>query len=343
MTWATAQFSKKAVMRAGEQLLDETKTPDEHANAMDVLSNWRAAHAYPMHSLLMMLRKKSVSTDKNAIVVQRLKRTPSILEKLSRYPEMKLHRMQDISGCRSIVSTIRDVEKLRDQIVNSRTRHTLHKVDDYIKEPKDTGYRGIHLVYKYKGEKSVYEDYFVEIQLRSKIQHAWATAVEIVDTFTNQALKSSRGNQEWLDFFSLVSAEFSKLEKRPVGENVNHLDTNSESKRLANKLNVAARLRAFSVTASHITKSDDSRTDYFLLELTQNAKAIQITKYKTADFDLATQAYLEREKQAQNNETYDVVLVAAGSMHALQRAYPNYFADSREFLKYLEKVHVTDI
>ena len=145
MSWAIAVFSKKAVMRAGETLTDKNATYEEHTHAMDVLSNWRAAHAYPMHSLLMTLRQQSVAIDKNAIVVQRLKRTPSIVEKLSRYPEMKLHRMQDISGCRAIVSTVRDVEHLATSITKSRTRHTLHKIDNYIESPKESGYRGIHL------------------------------------------------------------------------------------------------------------------------------------------------------------------------------------------------------
>ena len=336
--WATAKYSKKAVMRAGERLAKPGATVEEYAEAMEVLSNWRAAHAYPMHSLLMMLRKKASVVDKKCIVVQRLKRAPSIVEKLTRYPDMKLHRMQDISGCRAIVSSVREVEKLALSITQSRSRHRLHKIDDYIKEPKDTGYRGIHFIYKYNGDKKEYEDYFVELQIRSKIQHAWATAVEIIDTFTKQALKSSRGSQDWLDFFSYVSAEFARLERRPVGKNVELLDTKSETRRLANELNVAARLQAFTVSANHITKKNDNKTDYFLLELRDNAKKIMVTQYSTAQFEDATRTYLEKETLAKVDDGYDVVLVAASSMHALRRAYPNYFADSKEFLKYLARV-----
>lgn len=325
-------------MRAGERLAKPGATVEEYAEAMEVLSNWRAAHAYPMHSLLMMLRKKASVVDKKCIVVQRLKRAPSIVEKLTRYPDMKLHRMQDISGCRAIVSSVREVEKLALSITQSRSRHRLHKIDDYIKEPKDTGYRGIHFIYKYNGDKKEYEDYFVELQIRSKIQHAWATAVEIIDTFTKQALKSSRGSQDWLDFFSYVSAEFARLERRPVGKNVELLDTKSETRRLANELNVAARLQAFTVSANHITKKNDNKTDYFLLELRDNAKKIMVTQYSTAQFEDATKKYLEKETLAKVDDGYDVVLVAASSMHALRRAYPNYFADSKEFLKYLARV-----
>jgi hypothetical protein len=338
MAWATAVYSKKAVMRAGETLIDKTATEAAHSHAMDVLSNWRAAHAYPMHSLLMTLRQQSVAVDSKAIVVQRLKRTPSIVEKLSRYPEMKLQRMQDISGCRAIVSTVRDVEQLSSKITNSRTRHILHKTDNYIDQPKDSGYRGIHLIYKYNGDKTAYQDYFVEIQLRSKIQHAWATALEIVDTFTRQALKSSRGNKDWLNFFIYAAAQFAKLERRPVGAIPVGVDSHKELMRLEKKLNVVARLNAFAVSADHIMQKQDGKTDYFLLELTDHARKIVVSQYPTSAFELATQHYLEKEKQAKVDTSYDVVLVAASSMHALKGAYPNYFADSRDFLKYIQRV-----
>jgi len=338
MVWAKANYSKKAVMRAGETLIDDLATEDEHLLAMDVLSNWRAAHAYPMHSLLMTLRQQSVAVSKSAIVVQRLKRTPSIVEKLSRYPDMKLQRMQDISGCRSILSTVREVEQLAINISKSRTRHKLHKTDNYIEQPKDSGYRGIHLVFKYNGDKTEYQDYFVEIQLRSKIQHAWATALEIVDTFTKQALKSSRGNQDWLNFFIFAGAEFAQLEKRPIGTIPEGADSHKELMRLEKKLNVVARLNAFAVSADHIMKKQDGKTDYFLLELTDHARKIVVSQYSTSAFELATKNYLEKEKQAKVDSSYDVVLVAASSMHALKSAYPNYFADSKDFLKYIQRV-----
>ena len=35
---------------------------------------------------------------------------------------------------------------------------------------------------------------------------------------------------------------------------------------------------------------------------------------------------------------YDVVLVGADSSTDLEKAYPNYFVDTQEFLQYLEKI-----
>lgn len=336
MTWTKAEYSKKEVMRAGETLINAKSEVADREHAMNVLSNWRAAHAYPMHALLILLRKKSREINKNAVVVQRLKRTPSILYKLIRFPNMKLHRMQDISGCRAILNNVKDVEKLLNLIKESRTRNTLHKINNYIVEPKDTGYRGIHLIYKYGGEKIEYRDYFIELQIRSKIQHAWATAVEIVDTFTKQALKANLGNRDWLDFFRYVSAEFAKIEKRPVGEDVQNIDTRTELTRLTKKLNVIYKLNAFAISTNHITQAGNNKTDYFLLELTNDA--IHVSQYKTSDLELATRDYLKKETETQKNKTSDVVLVAATSMHALRSAYPNYFADSKEFLKYISQI-----
>ena len=207
----------------------------------------------------------------------------------------------------------------------------MYRVEGFLKGlPKIVTNKSYETMRKYNG-------YFVEVQLRSKVQHAWATTVEIVDTFTDQALKSSKGTQDWLKFFRMASAEFARLEKCPPGAHVEGIDTHAELSRLAHQLNVVKRLNAFAVSANHIIQKSDNKTDYFLLELTDEGSKILVTQYKTSDFERATTAYLQKEKQAKSDSTNDVVLVAAGSMQALQNAYPNYFADSREFVRLMER------
>ncbi len=112
------------------------------------------------------------------------------------------------------------------------------------------------------------KDFFVEVQIRSKIQHAWATAVEIVDTFTNQALKSNNGSKEWIEFFRCTSAEFASLEDRPIGRHVKNTNTKLRAQQLEKELNVIARLKAFIVTTDRIAKDKINKSDYYLLELT---------------------------------------------------------------------------
>lgn len=48
--------------------------------------------------------------------------------------------------------------------------------------------------------------------MRTRLQHDWATTLEIVDLFTGQALKSNQGRTDWKNFFQRVSEQFSVME-----------------------------------------------------------------------------------------------------------------------------------
>lgn len=339
MNWVSPNNSRTRVGRAGNTLISEDASDTEIKEAINVLSNWRAAHAYPMHALLVLLRRKARIISKKSIVAQRLKRTPSIINKLRRFPAMRLNRMQDIAGCRAVVTRSKQVRKLAKALSASRTRHTLHKVDDYISYPKTSGYRGVHLVFKYNASKVEFKGQFVELQLRSRIQHAWATAVEIVDAFTEQALKTTGGEPDWIDFFRFASAEFAKQESEPVAEDVEGVDTRSKLANLEKKLSAIDQLKAFAVTANLIQKKmPGRRTDYYLLFRDDQARTVNVQRFSSKEFDRATNKYLLRERQISEGRKGDVVLVSAESVQSLQVAYPNYFADSAMFVDLLRGV-----
>lgn len=74
---------------------------------------------------------------------------------------------------------ISHVTKLKDAILRSRFDHQYVGMDDYISTPKESGYRSLHLKYKNKNKyRPDYDGLQIEIQLRTKLQHIWATAVE---------------------------------------------------------------------------------------------------------------------------------------------------------------------
>lgn len=329
-------YSRKKVQKAGEVLIDSKASVGEKKQAMEVLSNWRAAHAVPMHSLLITLRQNVFKIDPQALIVQRLKRLPSILEKLKRYESMKLQRIQDIGGCRAILQNVDLVESLLERLQKSKTRNKLIKINDYLNTPKDTGYRGVHLVYKYNGRKKDYHNLLIEIQLRSKIQHSWATAVELVGNFTNEALKSSEGDPDWLSFFKYVSAAFSHLESRPVTKGINGKNVKKEIQRLQKKLSVFTKLQAFVLSTNIIGQNTDKSNDYFLLELDESARHISVTPFSYSNLEVANKMYSSLEQRAQGDPFFNVVLVSASSIQNLKAAYPNYFADSGEFIKNLK-------
>ena len=55
------EFSKSKTDLAGAILSDKTSTKEEKENALKILSNWRAAHSYPVH--IFKKRLKNVSKE----------------------------------------------------------------------------------------------------------------------------------------------------------------------------------------------------------------------------------------------------------------------------------------
>ena len=185
--WEIPKYTGNQINKAGKIIADPFSTSEERDQALTVLNNWRAAHAYPLQVICSNLRKKNP----DAIVVQRLKRLESITGKIQRFPNMQLYKMQDLGGCRVIVDTIEDVYNSVDIYKKSRIRHILKKEDDYIASPKASGYRSYHMVYQFHSEtKDTYnKNMFIEIQFRTKLQHIWATAVEMMGIYTKSNLK----------------------------------------------------------------------------------------------------------------------------------------------------------
>jgi putative GTP pyrophosphokinase len=268
MAWPTPLYSRNEVNRAGVTLISPVKNAAEWLHAWDVLTNWRSCHGYPMNTFQATLRRKLENIDASAIVAQRLKRVPSILAKLRRFDSMNLSRMQDIGGLRAVTRNLRTVRNLRHDYLNSRFKHKLVSERDYIRSPKPSGYRGIHLVYRYQGQHtSNYDGLLVELQIRTRLQHSWATAVETMGTFLDHALKSSEGPQEWLDFFSLAGAAFAHLESTvtvPGFETLDRSATFEKTTAEAERLRIHERLQAFTVAADAISQ-DKARSKYHLV------------------------------------------------------------------------------
>lgn len=339
MSWIELKHSKKSVRRSGDHLINDDLAFDleKYVEAIVIIDNWRSSHAYPLQSMLGYYRKKAFEIDSTAVVARRLKRTPSILSKLRREDGMKLDRMEDIGGCRIVVSNKTKVYEVRDAIVSGRTRNILRRERDYIKQPKPSGYRGIHLIYRYNGSKTQYSAHTVELQIRSKVQHSWATAVEVVGTFTGQSLKASKGHDAWLNFFKLASIAFADLEGRALSKNARTKERHDLIKYI-DRLDILPRLRAFAVSTRHIGEPKNKGIEYFLLLLEIDKSNIKVFRYASGKIDKATKQYAELENKFKDNPKKDVVLVSAESVRELKKAYPNYFADTSGFSRNIEKI-----
>lgn len=339
--FAVPRFSKKQVRRAGEVLAawPEHGTHAEYSDALEVINNFRQIHAWPLNTFQTTLRTKGRTVDPNVIVAQRVKRLSSIRAKLDRFPTLNLSQMQDIGGCRAILSDVGDVTKLvNDGYLGGNLKHILHTNDDYILNPKPSGYRGRHLIYVYYSDKvETYNGLKIEMQFRSQYQHAWATAVEVVGTFTRQALKSSQGEGDWLRFFQLMSSAIAKMEDCPAVPTTPARDEDlvAELREVENSVDAVRRLRTFSIAPEEVEFADVKNAKYYLLELNVDTGELDIQAFTGREIEKASDQYLEAEKKV-TRET-DAVLVSVESIAALRKAYPNYYADTDTFVYLVEQ------
>lgn len=344
------KFSKSKTDRAGELLRHGSGSKEEQAMALEVLSNWRAAHSYPMHVFKKRLKRVSESIDTKAVSAQRLKRVSSIIKKLnrkyaSRRPTMKLTQMQDIAGCRVVMSNIQLVWEVYNQYYQGvgDMKHVKVNTKDYITNPKKDGYRSLHLVYRYMSDKgkAVYNGLLVEVQIRSELQHIWATAVETVDFFTGQAIKSNEGEAEWRKFFKLVSAAFAIMEGCPAVPNTpkDKKELYLLVKKKEKELNVISKMSQWTDSVRFFDNFVNRKNfHFFLLELDTIQEKLSITAFSKRQEDKALKAYSTVEKKILGRKEYDVVLVGTDTLVELKRAYPNYFIDTKAFIKKLGEI-----
>ena len=120
-------------------------------------------------------------TKRNPIesIESRVKKPASIIEKLKRkkYPvtvESAFINLRDIAGVRGICSFIEDIYDIANMFLK-QDDITLVECKDYIKKPKDNGYRSLHLIVMvpvYLSDRTLKLN--VEVQIRTMAMDFWA-------------------------------------------------------------------------------------------------------------------------------------------------------------------------
>lgn len=303
--------------------------------ALEKVNKWRASHAYPMQIIFQSVKNKSnkILTKKRPIVAQRLKRMPTIINKLNRHKDMRLSSMQDIGGVRVVFETIGDVTKfMKDTKIGN---HKLIKVNDYIQNPKQDGYRGIHLVYEYHNDNksSQYNGLFIEVQVRTTLQHEWATAVEAVGISTHKHIKLGNGDGKWRNFFKFSSIILSILETPSIMSEINLQKTLEDLVKIEKELNAIDYLSGLAKSINFI-KNKDQKKRYFILSIDSNKKVASIY-----GFDDYIEANIYYEKLEYDQTKYlDSVLVSVNDIKKITKAYPNYFFDLSKFCSRIETI-----
>jgi ppGpp synthetase/RelA/SpoT-type nucleotidyltranferase len=351
MGWIERAHSKGQIDRAGRSLVTLPKDDPARLEAITIVDNWRVCHSYPLQIIKMTLFNRARTIDPHALIAQRLKRRPSIEIKLRDNPHMKLSQMQDIGGCRAILKTVGNVKKL---LAKYKAYHAKSPKDrsawdgsdefDYIQNPKPDGYRSVHLIFRFQSampKRAVFNGQRVEIQIRSKLQHVWATAVETAQVFTGQALKSKIKNasEDWLRFFVLTSAAFSMRERTPnvPGAPNDRNDLVRELREIVQRLDVMQSLRGWNDTIHLLEDAVLPGAYQFLLELDPNKHTLRVQQFAQNSAGFAQERYEKAEKDTENDPTMQVVLVSVESVDRLHEAYPNYYVDTKDFIAAVEK------
>lgn len=348
MAYPEPPTSKSAVKRAGQAIAEGTATDDD----LRLVDQWRSAHGYVINTFQAWLKGQIGKKPYYVEFAQRLKRRNTVFDKLCRKDRdgkpliADVSAMHDFAGCRMIFYTLDDLYDFRNHIHSSSVmrnvqhslRHDPNKYD-YIENPKFTGYRGIHDVYRHfprgteRGEeKKPWDGLLVELQYRTRAQHAWATAVEISDLLDGERTKFELDTSERGLFFAIASEIIARkhehLEKAFLDRTTDDLQL--ELQRLERRMGILRRLELLKQF-----EDEDSLQKHNVLNIYRKddgSLGLEVIPFKTAAPAIERATLLEASDSSLN-----AVYVRSDNPKQLRSAYRNYFYDPVDFVKIIQE------
>lgn len=338
--------------KIGEKLREGIELTEEEKLEFD---NFREAHNIIIK--LFTIELKKVNFSNQHLTASRNKRIETIISKLRRPEKPKLDRIHDIAGTRIIFENIKSLEDYIDILENTELVNFKEKINEdknrynYIKNPKSDGYRSIHKVFYYSSnipystlnEKSFnLENKKIELQLRTRLQHIWATTVEIYDIINKSNIKTGTHNKletkEGL-FFKKCSLVFEGIESNDVEKikiNINEIFRDKDLVEIYNRLKGIKNIKNIQLPKTLgsdevfilITDLNKGKTTFFTTE--------PIEKNDKQDTFLINASYRRLEEKNTKGE-YILLLLTLGDIKKLKNVYPNYFLNTNKFISILKK------
>lgn len=302
-------MTKGEIDRLGQKIGASSEVSQEDLNK---LQEFRQTFQEPISNVFNYVLTAARKVDRQCIVTYRIKRIDTIVEKLRRFHEnpngkMNLSRMWDIAGCRCILNTT-EVDKLYKLLKKIQKEYGRDcKINDYVDNPRKSGYRSIHIYVKDKQSQKP-----IEIQIRNKEQHNWATLVEIVDLLYGTKNKEHGAVSQLGRFLYL----YSKAE-------------NLTEEEFAEMLKIERKVKVFERMSKTLTRNylnirlkwlkQKQKGSYFVI--TANKKGSDIVSFPT--FKEAETAYYE--KYLANSDSNIVLThLRMPDFSQISMAYSNY-------------------
>ena len=338
MAWPKPTSTRNQVRKAGKLIVAESKREDDlflqdSFEAFEVVQNWRAAHGAVLNTAQAWLRR--LETFHRPTVGQRLKRFETIIDKLVTGRAMDLSTMHDIAGVRAIFRDENQLREFQEKALRSKAQHVLmHDLGkfDYIKSPKKTGYRGVHQVYERQVPASSGQPWNglkFEVQLRTSVQHSWATAVEIYDSTAHARFKFEESANPAYEQFLIISELFARVHEGGNASLASESDNDLMKRHyeLESTTHMVATIQSLRV--AHEVGVLRQNT------ILQRSKDGKLNIFHYPSLPAAIRAISEMEKR---EETENTVLVGAATPQHIRIAFKNYFDDTDDFVKLLRAV-----
>ena len=341
-----------SIRKIGEKLREGIELTEEGKLEFD---NFREAHNIIIK--LFTIELKKVNFSKQHLTASRNKRIETIILKLCRPEKPKLDRIHDIAGTRIIFENIKSLEDYIDILENTELVNFKEKINEdknrynYIKNPKSDGYRSIHKVFYYSSnipystlneKRFNLENKKIELQLRTRLQHIWATTVEIYDIINKSNIKTGTHNKletkEGL-FFKNCSLVFEGIESNDVEKikiNINKIFRDKDLVEIYNRLKGIKNIKNIQLPKTLgsdevfilITDLNKGKTTFFTTD--------PIEKNDKQDTFLINASYRRLEEKNTKGE-YILLLLTLGDIKKLKNVYPNYFLNTNKFISILKK------
>lgn len=301
------KFSMNEVRAAGRRIAEgvewRAENRDEILRIFEVTNSWRDSHVLPMRSIrfsiLQCMRRKNIL----GFTAARPKRMRSIRAKIRRFP-VKLDQINDLGGCRAVLDDIGSVSALIEECRES-VPHDLRQEYDYLKNPKPDGYRSHHIVFQYRGfgERAVFDGRRIELQIRTRLQHSWATAVESVGLYRGENMKAGQGDKDWLRLFQLMSAEFAYSEGCVADSCPSERDQRvGEIRVLDKKLRATGTLEDLKNTTNYLNNYLHERARYYLIRYDHEQKMVEVKPYFSALESTVSLGEIEQEIESKHQD-----------------------------------------
>lgn len=321
--------------------LELVKEESEIREHLRLVQQWRAMQIDPTRIVFEQLQQISQLIP-HSLVTFRLKRTSSIIKKLARRnTNLRLGSMDDIGGCRLIVENIDQVYFAAKKISECLEVKEPRGIKDYIALPQESGYRSLHVIAVVPGESLSSR---VEIQIRTRIQHSWATGVEAAGAIYGEDYKSPETfipsevpSENVESFFRLSSGLLALKEGCPTAANVpdSKKELLQEFLKLPNRKQILEDLGEATDSSFRIVQREfgnpESDSSLYVMEYDREAQVLYATPFPAVGIASAISYYNRNEEEEIFFPKRDTVLVYATSPEYLSAAFPNYSTNLGEF------------